>query len=88
VKLFTLAYLAYAVQSSVLEIPTGKVTAMNWLSWNGKMFPADKVKLDGYTLGLDTITHFLNNGTITRYSSRGGYLNFHTTGTAGKAITK
>lgn len=72
----------------MLEIPTGKVTTMNWLSWNGKMFPADKVKLDGYALGLGTITHFLNNGTITRYSSRGGYLNFHTTGTAGKVITK
>jgi hypothetical protein len=50
------------------------------------MYPADKVKMDGYTLGLDTITHFLNTGTITRYSSRGGYLNFHTTGNAGKAI--
>jgi hypothetical protein len=61
---------------------------MNWLSWNGKMFPASKVKMDGYNFKLETISFFLNNGTITRYSSRGGYLNFHTTGTAGKAITK
>ena len=76
------------VQSSVLEIPTGKVTTMNWLSWNGKMFPADKITIDGYKLSLNTVSQMLDNGTITRYSSRGGYLNFHTTGTAGKAITK
>lgn len=50
------------------------------------MYPESNVKLDGYSLSLDTITFFLDNGTITRYSSRGGYLNFHTSGTAGIVI--
>jgi len=59
---------------------------MQFLSWNGKMYPESNVKLDGYSLSLDTVTFFLNNGTITRYSSRGGYLNFHTSGTAGIVI--
>jgi hypothetical protein len=59
---------------------------MNTIIWQGKAYHAKKVKMDGYNFKLDTILFFLNNGTITRYSSRGGYLNFHTTGTAGKAI--
>ncbi len=59
---------------------------MNTIIWMGKAYTADKVKLDGYALDLNTITFFLNNGTITRYSSRGGYLNFHTTGNDGKSI--
>ncbi len=63
-----------------------RLEQMNTINWMGKAYHADKVKLDGYALDLNTITFFLNNGTITRYSSRGGYLNFHTTGTVGKAI--
>jgi hypothetical protein len=70
----------------MFELPTGKVTTMNTIIWQGKAYHAKKVKMDGYNFKLDTILFFLNNGTITRYSSRGGYLNFHTTGTAGKAI--
>jgi hypothetical protein len=59
---------------------------MNTIIWMGKAYHASKVKMDGYNFKLETINFFLSNGTITRYSSRGGYLNFHTTGTVGKAI--
>ena len=59
---------------------------MNTINWMGKAYNANKVKMDGYNFKLETINFFLSNGTITRYSSRGGYLNFYTTGTAGKSI--
>ncbi len=59
---------------------------MEFISWNGKMYPADNVKIDGYKLGLTTVSTWLNNGTITHYAARGGYLNFYTNSDKGKLI--
>jgi hypothetical protein len=60
--------------------------AMQFLSWNNRFYPADKITIDGYKFSLNTVSQMLESGTITRYSSRGGYLNFHTSGNEGKVI--
>ena len=70
----------HAVQSGM------KGGTMEFISWNGKMYPADNVKIDGYRLGLTTVSTWLKNRTITHYATRGGYLNFYTNSDKGKLI--